>query len=347
MIFPWTRLNILVLGTDGMLGHDVYQMFRRLSSERGSGIGTVYGMGREELDENHISERYGLSSFFLSYDRTLSSDRIDVCVNCIAMTDTKAAETTSEGNSLSYTANALIPKYVAEACAFAKVHLIHISTDYVFSEKSMLSASPYPDISETGFRDEFSPFVVDPWPVNVYGTHKLDGECFVKSAYAAKGRKNWTILRTSWLYGMHRNKSFVHRLLVEAFKSTKTGTNAVEMTENEVSVPTSTDFVCKCVLKAALNGLYGVRHAVPVQGIVSRTDWSRRVLSVFFSGTPTSVFKAKVNIVGVKRSGLLQPEFSALATSEEFEEFGTMDNCLLEFLLKNWEELAKWASSQA
>ena len=59
--------------------------------------------------------------------------------------------------------------------------MIHISTDYVFSEKS----GDVPD-------DEF--------PVNEYGLHKLLGEKMIESIFGACS-PNVMILRTSWLYG--------------------------------------------------------------------------------------------------------------------------------------------------
>jgi len=47
MNFWRKRKNVLVLGSDGMLGYDLYQRLRQMSA-RGE-IGVVYGMSGDEL----------------------------------------------------------------------------------------------------------------------------------------------------------------------------------------------------------------------------------------------------------------------------------------------------------
>lgn len=46
--------------------------------------------------------------------------------------------------------------------------------------------------------------------MNIYGLQKLIGEKFIKEGMK---QSQYAILRTSWLYGAHNCKSFVHKFL--------------------------------------------------------------------------------------------------------------------------------------
>ena len=47
MLFKKRKHNILVLGSDGMLGYDVYNKLLQLSAIEDSNVGTVIGIGKE------------------------------------------------------------------------------------------------------------------------------------------------------------------------------------------------------------------------------------------------------------------------------------------------------------
>ena len=89
----------------------------------------------------------------------------------------------------------LVQKHLAETCFYNKIKLIHISTDYVFSEYSNNSSSINPE----------------PFPVNQYGLQKLLAEKFIETAYS-KWPKGYLIARSSWMFG-NSKRSFVEKLL--------------------------------------------------------------------------------------------------------------------------------------
>ena len=90
-----------------MLGYDVFMRFRKMSQMRDSNIGIVIGL---DVDDNYdFTDPLTLKKYF---DNCI---RFDYCINCIAYTDTAKAE--NDGKDLSYKLNALVPKYIAEACA--------------------------------------------------------------------------------------------------------------------------------------------------------------------------------------------------------------------------------------
>jgi dTDP-4-dehydrorhamnose reductase len=112
-------------------------------------------------------------------------------VNCAAWTDVDGCETDPTRAVL---VNALGVRHLAAACARVGAHLVHVSTDYVFSgEKD----GPY---------DEWD----EPAPRSVYGRSKLGGEREV-----ARHAGSWAIARTSWVFG-RRGRNFVDTIVGRA-----------------------------------------------------------------------------------------------------------------------------------
>ncbi|MQA13983.1 MAG: dTDP-4-dehydrorhamnose reductase [Pseudonocardiaceae bacterium] len=110
-----------------------------------------------------------------------------VVVNAAAYTAVDAAEGDAER---AYAVNAQGPAVLAAACADLGVHLVHLSTDYVFAGDA---AAPYRTDDETA-------------PRSVYGRSKLAGE---HAVLAAGGSAH--VVRTGWLYGAH-GTNFVHTM---------------------------------------------------------------------------------------------------------------------------------------
>ncbi len=267
--FGRKKKDVLVLGCRGMLGSEVMAKFAELASDPESGIGRVVGLDREDgvrLDSDEVLARDGLRTWLRR------NGRFGLCLNCAAFTDTRAAEA-GEGRAASWRLNALAPRYVARACAEAGTDLVHVSTDYVFSQFSCGGCLA----GRSGFSEYDEPF-----PCNAYGEHKLAGEQFAREEFR-DGRARLVILRTSWLYGAAGAKSFVHRFARNVAKSLKEGMAEVETTSNEVSVPTSTAVVARYMAAVALgrfdDWVPDVVNAVPRwDAPVSRLDFARAVL---------------------------------------------------------------------
>ena len=318
--------SVLVLGSDGMLGTDVFEMLRTATLDHESGIGYVYGMGRSELESYGILKRHGLGDFM----RT--NRKFDICVNCIAMTDTASAENTKDGKDLSYRLNALLPMFLAESCSYWKTKLVHISTDYVFGG----------DRTDHAYTIDDSPF-----PTNVYGEHKLLGEKLIECEFSKKDRqKNFAILRTSWLYGKANSKSFIHKFIANAVRASDSGKDNVDVTENEISVPTSTKFLSTVIIDDFIKKWSsGVFHAVPSGKPISRAEWASRILDLFHEyGCNNKLTKLNKDFVHpVVRIGLYNPEYSALEptilTSSAF--LHDADEWLKSFIHDNGKTICK------
>ena len=325
MLFKKRKHNILVLGSDGMLGYDVYNTLLQLSATEDSNVGTVIGIGKEAGLKLH--ERNALSHFMAN------SIHFDYCINCVAFTDTNCAENEDTGKILSYQLNALAPKYIAESCILHHTKLIHISTDYVFSELS--------DAVHRRLGGMFMPYS-ETFPVNAYGKDKLLGEIGVANAYH-KWPKGYAILRTSWLYGMHNSKSFIHKFLKNAVTTLKySKTHEVSMTENERSVPTSTYYLIKCILSVIDDKKYGTFHAVPLTNSygVTRLQYAKAILDSLKScENANEIGLSDIKLKPVKLKGHW-PEFSAMANTIGPCRFWELELNL--FLKKNFDALAEF-----
>lgn len=245
------NLNILVVGKDSMLGHDLFEHLATMSSFTDSGIGTVIGVSHEEFD---ITDEHSMFTY-LSRDRNM---RFDYVVNCSAITDTTGCE--GKLRDESYAVNSLGCLYLARICRMFGPKLIHISTDYVFSEKSERSILA----------------VTDPFPVNTYGTHKLLGEKFIECEMKPS---RYAILRTSWLYGNHRHKSFVHKFLSNLEKNR----GNLSCPDDQISIPTSTNELVHMVTNCIRYDIHGTLSACGLSrngSGISRLDFARQIVLV-------------------------------------------------------------------
>jgi len=128
---------ILVVGSRGMLGHDLMQVL----------TGDVRGVDIEEID----------ITSFESTRRVLLTLKPEVVVNAAAYTDVDGCETKRE---LAMQVNGEGVAHLALAAREIGAKLVHVSTDYVFDGKK---ESPWLEDDPTN-------------PLSVYGESKLAGE---------------------------------------------------------------------------------------------------------------------------------------------------------------------------
>ncbi len=226
-------MKILVTGAAGQLGSDV--MEELLS--RGH---TVLGCTRSTLDITDIH----------SVEAVLGEFRPECVINCAAWTAVDAAEL-PENREAVFSANALGPRVLAEHCAKQNIHLIHISTDYVFSGEGETPWSP--DCREFG-------------PRNVYGQSKLAGEQAVLAA-----APDSCILRICWVYGLH-GKNFVKTMLSLAEKY-----DTLRVVNDQIGTPAYTRDLARLLGDLAERRITGIYHATNEGGYLSWYDFAREI----------------------------------------------------------------------
>jgi dTDP-4-dehydrorhamnose reductase len=221
----------------------------------------------------------------------------EIVINCAAYTKVDEAEADSPR---AYAVNATGAGNIARSCAAAGAHLVHVSTDYVFSGKRR---EPYETDEPTG-------------PVNAYGRSKLAGETEVLSVLPQA-----RVVRTSWVYGgavdgidfvaVMRRKAMAS---VAAAVATKTARSAgagkaVEVVEDQVGSPTYVVDLAEALLDVARGSTTAALLHATNDGAVSRFELARAVFELM-GADPQLVQPVSSDAMARPAP---RPEFSALS----------------------------------
>ena len=178
----------------------------------------------------------------------VASWKPDVILNCAAYNLVDKAE---QERDKAFAVNSTGPQNLAQAAARHKAMIVHFGSDYVFDGSK-----------ENGLYKEDDPTA----PLNVYGRSKGEGEDLVR-----RETDRFLVLRLSWVFGKG-TQNFIHKLRTWASTS-----EYLKIACDEFSVPTSTDTVVDCTLRALEQGMTGLYHLTN-SGFCSRYDWATRVL---------------------------------------------------------------------
>jgi len=147
------RMNVLVLGANGMLGHKLIQLL----SHRFNVTGTVRGHARTYSGHHVLSQIALLGNVqaenFDSVLNALAIARPAAVINCVGIVKQLPE---AQDALLTIAVNALFPHQLAQLCRAAGARLIHISTDCVFSGcKGNYSESAVADAEDLYGRTKF------------------------------------------------------------------------------------------------------------------------------------------------------------------------------------------------
>jgi len=179
--------------------------------------------------------------------QAITTVRPDVIVHSAAWTAVDACESDPER---AYALNALGSRYIAEGAKIIGAHMIYLSTDYVFDG---LSDRPYTEWDATN-------------PLSVYGRSKLGGELETKAATA------WTIVRTSWVCGVHGSN------MVKTVLRLASERDQLAFVDDQHGCPTFTDDLARAIRRLAAGRITGVFH-VTNQGATTWFQFARDVLA--------------------------------------------------------------------
>jgi dTDP-4-dehydrorhamnose reductase len=142
---------------------------------------------------------------------------------------------------------------IAEACK-ASAKLIYISTDYVFDGK------------KGNYKEDDAPN-----PINYYAVTKLEGEKQV-----IQNCENFTILRTSVLYGWHLWKQNFATWVINELRQNK----EITVVEDHYNTPTLADNLAEMAIETIPKDLQGVYHACGSERI-GRYEFARQMAKAF------------------------------------------------------------------
>ena len=223
-------MKILVTGANGLLG---YKLIQLLSSKAEI---TTIATGRKKINglPTHV-QFYELD--VTDHDQTLdvlNKTKPDGVIHTAAMTQVDQCETEQE---LCWKANVTGVENVIEACERNNVHLVHVSTDFIFD-------GSHGPLDETAL----------PKPVNFYGESKLAGELAVQ-----KSKITWAILRTVLVYGITPDLSRSN-IVLWVKKSLENG-KTINVVNDQWRTPTlAEDLAMGCYLAASkkVSGIYHI-----------------------------------------------------------------------------------------
>jgi dTDP-4-dehydrorhamnose reductase len=171
-------VKILVTGANGLLGQKLVELLEKddtiqLIATAARLAAIPIGKGKFQLLDITDSA---------AVDRIIDEVKPDVIINTAAMTQVDQCEVQREA---CWKTNVLAVESLVNACRRNNVHLIHVSTDFIFDgTKELLDENAIPN------------------PVNFYGESKLAGEKVV-----IKSDISWTILRTVLVFGVTNDMS--------------------------------------------------------------------------------------------------------------------------------------------
>lgn len=224
-------MNILITGCNGQLGNEL-QLLEKNYSEH-----TFFNTDVHELDITNAE----------AIDKFVSSNNIDIIINCAAYTAVDKAESNKE---LCQVLNADAPTYLAKAISKRNGWMIQVSTDYVFDGTKN---TPYVETDS-------------PCPNSVYGSTKLDGEKAVEQAC-----KNTMIIRTAWLYSSFGN-NFVKTMM--RLGKEKDELNVIF---DQIGTPTYARDLAIAIMTAVEKGIVPGIYHFSNEGVISWYDFTKAI----------------------------------------------------------------------
>jgi dTDP-4-dehydrorhamnose reductase len=163
-------------------------------------------------------------------DFIIRDSRPHVLLNLAAMTDVDGCEDKQEA---AFRVNGEAPGMLAEICSRQGVHMIQVSTDYVFDGRK---CAPYTEEDATN-------------PLSVYGRSKRLGEERVKASLPTAA-----IFRTEWVYGKG-GANFITKVVKAACSK-----GSVEVVDDQTGTPTYARDLGRPIAQLARRRQQGIYH---------------------------------------------------------------------------------------
>ncbi|HOX82614.1 MAG TPA: NAD(P)-dependent oxidoreductase [Chryseolinea sp.] len=221
-------MKILVTGSNGLLGQKLTHLLQNekpislIATARGKSVLPITSGVFHSLDVTDAAE----------VDRIIFEIKPDVIINTAAMTQVDQCETERVA---CWKANVNSVENLIQACEKNNVHLVHISTDFVFD-------GTYGPLDEAA----------KPNPVNYYGKSKLAAEELL-----IKSKISWSILRTVLVYGITEDMSRSN--IVLWVKNSLEQGKTIQVVNDQWRTPTlAEDLAMGCYLaaKTKATGIY-------------------------------------------------------------------------------------------
>lgn len=224
-------MKILVTGSTGLLGHKL--VARIAAEQRFTCIATVRNF--PEVKASPANVRYEKMDLLNPEEirKEMGKHKPEVIIHTAAMTQADECERQQD---LCHRVNVEAVEILSEICLNMNIHLIHLSTDFVFDGKK----GPYHEEDE-------------PNPVNYYGESKLKSEKIIQNILPSA-----TIIRTILVYGINPFMSRSNFLLW--VKTSLEKQEKIRVVDDQIRNPAYVDDLAQGCISAALLKKAGIFH---------------------------------------------------------------------------------------
>lgn len=258
-------MKILVTGANGLLGQKLCSLLQK--KENIQLIATarhtpVQPLTRGEFHQLDVTKRDQV-------DEIVSQTKPNVIIHTAAMTQVDDCESQQEACTLN---NVTAVEYLVNACKKNSVHLVHVSTDFIFD-------------GTNGPLDEGA----EPNPINFYGQSKLLAEQAIQ-----RSSISWSILRTVLVYGITQDLGRSN-IVLWVKKNLEDG-KKISVVNDQWRTPTlAEDLAMGCYLAAIkqAKGIYNIsgKDFVTPHDIAMQTAAFFKLDSSLIAATDSTQFK--------------------------------------------------------
>lgn len=220
--------RILVTGSNGLLGQNLVKFL----------VGQKFDLFAISRGENRLSyeEGYSYSDINLEeYEKVklfIRDIKPEVIIHTAAMTNVDRCELEKEA---CYNANVEVVKNLVECCKQYNIHLIHLSTDFIFDGKK----GYYKESDQAN-------------PINYYGWSKLKSEKLILESHI-----KFTILRTILVYGLTEE---LKSNIIFWVKNNLEAKKDISVVTDQFRMPTHVDDLVFACHQAIVREVLGVYH---------------------------------------------------------------------------------------
>lgn len=224
-------MKILITGSNGLLGQKLVHLLSKDSEVEL--VATARGENRLDLREGYRYVSMDITQQD-EVDRVLTAEKPAVMIHTAAMTNVDACEADKEGCDL---LNVTAVEYILAACEKNDIHLVHLSTDFIFDGLK----GPLTEEEEAH-------------PVSYYGESKLKAEQLILASKVPNA-----ILRTVLVYGVAERMSRSNIVLWA--KGALTKGDPIKVVDDQFRTPTLAEDLaqgCALAAKQKAEGIYNI-----------------------------------------------------------------------------------------
>ncbi len=218
--------KILITGANGLLGQKLVELLGQQPNVQL--IATAKGPNRQSFTQGYQYFNLDITNR-QNIDEVIDQTKPDVLIHTAAMTNVDQCESERD---LCWEMNVKALEYLVAACERHQVHLIHLSTDFIFDGEN----GPYHEDATAK-------------PISYYGESKLAAEHIVQQAGCP-----WSIARTVLVYGIVNDMSRSN-IILWVKKSLEEG-KTIKVVTDQFRTPTlAEDLAMGCWLIAQKHAL--------------------------------------------------------------------------------------------